>query len=56
MPGKSEFLAGAEERGCPIVAPRQILLNQLEMQIKQITGHAVPRQRLVEVLAETLGY
>jgi 3-dehydroquinate dehydratase/shikimate dehydrogenase len=52
---KSQLIREAEERGCPIVSPREVLLDQLEMQLKLMTGHTVPREKLKAVMTSTLG-
>jgi 3-dehydroquinate dehydratase/shikimate dehydrogenase len=51
---KSELLREAEQRGCAVVPPGQVLLEQVLRQVKLITGEEAPRQRLQELLAEML--
>ena len=55
MPQKSTLLRDAHVRGCTVVSPRQVLLGQLELQIKLITGKEVPRAVLEEALTQTAG-
>jgi shikimate 5-dehydrogenase len=52
---KSQLIEEAEVRGCPIVYPRDVLLDQLEMQVKLISGQAVAREKLKETLQKVLG-
>jgi shikimate 5-dehydrogenase len=52
---KSQLIQEAEVRGCPVVYPRDILLDQLEMQVKLLTGQQVPREKLKEVMTTVLG-
>jgi 3-dehydroquinate dehydratase/shikimate dehydrogenase len=46
--GKSQLLRDAEQRGCAIVSPRQMVLDQLRLQLRLLTGKEVA----AEVLAE----
>jgi 3-dehydroquinate dehydratase/shikimate dehydrogenase len=46
----SPLLREAQERGCPIVAPRQILREHLAIQARLITGVAVPSEALDSAL------
>jgi 3-dehydroquinate dehydratase/shikimate dehydrogenase len=55
LPRRSPLLRDAEARGCPVVAPTDVLLNQLTMQIQLLTGKELPRDRLAEVLTAALG-
>jgi 3-dehydroquinate dehydratase/shikimate dehydrogenase len=48
----SALLREAERRGCLVVPPQQVLLEQVVRQVKLITGEEAPRERLQEVLAE----
>ena len=43
MPAKSALIREAELRECAVVSPRQVLLSQLDLQIRLITGKEVPR-------------
>jgi 3-dehydroquinate dehydratase/shikimate dehydrogenase len=52
---KSQIVREAEVRGCPVVYPRDILLDQLEMQIKLLAGQSVSRERLKELLIGVVG-
>jgi shikimate 5-dehydrogenase len=38
IPRKSPFLAEAEARGCAIVLPRELLIAQVQAQVKRLTG------------------
>lgn len=51
---KSELLREAEVRGCRVVTPRQLLLDQLDVQARLITGKAVPREVFAKALPEAL--
>ncbi|MCS7046371.1 MAG: type I 3-dehydroquinate dehydratase [Gemmataceae bacterium] len=51
---KSELLREAELRGCLTVAPRDLLMNQLEQQVKLLTGSAVGRDVLEAAVPERL--
>jgi 3-dehydroquinate dehydratase/shikimate dehydrogenase len=51
---KSELLNAAQARGCTIISPRQVLVEQLILQIKLIAGKEPPRQVLEETLAGLL--
>ncbi len=50
MPRKTPFARDAELRGCTLVPPRQVLLAQLELQLKLIAGKEAPRERLAEAI------
>lgn len=50
MPRRSPMLIDAKQRGCNVVSPREVLLNQLELQIRLISSKEVPRGKLLEVL------
>jgi 3-dehydroquinate dehydratase/shikimate dehydrogenase len=49
---KSTLLREAERRGCAIVSPRQMLLDQLATQVRLITGKEVPLGVLAQALPE----
>ena len=55
MPRKSRLLDDAEVRGCAVVSPRQVLLGQLEMQVRLVTGKEVPREILEQALTTAVG-
>jgi 3-dehydroquinate dehydratase / shikimate dehydrogenase len=42
--GKSAFIEEAAARGCLVVEPRRLLLDQLELQARLLTGKNVPRE------------
>jgi 3-dehydroquinate dehydratase/shikimate dehydrogenase len=48
LPRKTAFAKDAESRGCTVVPPKQVLLAQLELQLKMIAGKDVPRECLTE--------
>jgi 3-dehydroquinate dehydratase/shikimate dehydrogenase len=48
----SPLLAEARQRGCGVVDPRQVLLEQVARQFKLISGKDAPRDRLQQTLAE----
>jgi 3-dehydroquinate dehydratase/shikimate dehydrogenase len=50
MPHTTRLLDDAELRGCVVVSPKQILLGQLEQQVRLVTGKDVPRELLADVL------
>ncbi len=54
MPRTTRLLDDAEVRGCVTVSPKQVLLGQLELQIRLLTGKDVPRELLESVLAQTV--
>jgi 3-dehydroquinate dehydratase/shikimate dehydrogenase len=45
-PGKSNLLREAETRGCAIVSPHRLWLDQVALQARLLTGKEVPRQPL----------
>jgi 3-dehydroquinate dehydratase/shikimate dehydrogenase len=45
---KSTLTAEAERRGCGVVGPRQLWLEQVALQARLLTGKDVPRQRLAD--------
>jgi 3-dehydroquinate dehydratase/shikimate dehydrogenase len=49
---KSPLLREAEQRGCLVVAPTQVLLEQVLRQVKLVTGQEAPREPLQDVLGE----
>jgi shikimate 5-dehydrogenase len=55
MPCKSALLRDAELRGCPVVAPRQVLRHLVELQIKLISGKDVPHEPLQAAMAAAVG-
>jgi shikimate 5-dehydrogenase len=55
MPLKTRLLDDAEVRGCAVVSPRQVLLKQLEQQIKLITGKEPPEGVLVDAMNAAIG-
>lgn len=50
-PGTSLLLREAKARGCVVVDTRQLLIDQLEMQARLITGKHVPREVIEKPLA-----
>jgi 3-dehydroquinate dehydratase/shikimate dehydrogenase len=48
----SPLLAEAKQRGCGVVDPRQVLLEQVARQFKLISGKEPPRERLQQTVAE----
>jgi 3-dehydroquinate dehydratase/shikimate dehydrogenase len=48
----SPLLVEARQRGCGVVDPRQVLLEQVARQFKLISGKDAPRDRLRQTLAE----
>jgi 3-dehydroquinate dehydratase/shikimate dehydrogenase len=55
MPLKSRLLDDAEARGCAVVSPREVLLGQLELQVRLVTGKELPRAVLERAMAAALG-
>jgi 3-dehydroquinate dehydratase/shikimate dehydrogenase len=55
MPLNTKLVDDARFRGCAVVSPRQVLIGQLELQIKLITGKEPPRQVLVDTLDHVIG-
>jgi shikimate 5-dehydrogenase len=53
MPRTTRLLDDAEVRGCVTVSPKLVLLGQLELQVRLLTGKDVPRELLEGVLAQT---
>jgi 3-dehydroquinate dehydratase/shikimate dehydrogenase len=51
MPQKSAFLIEAGKRGCDIVSPRLVLLEQAMLVLRLLTNQEVPREALQQVLA-----
>jgi 3-dehydroquinate dehydratase/shikimate dehydrogenase len=49
---KSTLLREAERRGCAIVSPRQMLLDQLALQARLMTGKEVPPEVLAQAMPE----
>lgn len=54
MPRTTRLLDDAEVRGCVTVSPKQVLLGQLELQVRLLTGKDAPRELLENVLAQTV--
>jgi shikimate 5-dehydrogenase len=52
---KSTLVQEAEQRGCPVVSPRQLLIDQLQMQLKLISGQQAARTKLLDAMNATLG-
>src|SRR5262249_50235597 len=48
----SPLLGEAKARGCRVVTPRQLLLEQVELQARLLTGKDVPREVLAQACAE----
>jgi shikimate 5-dehydrogenase len=46
------ILRGGADRGCDIVNPLELLLDLLELQVKTLTGKAVPREVLRGAIPE----
>jgi 3-dehydroquinate dehydratase/shikimate dehydrogenase len=55
MPRKSALLSDAEVRGCNVVSPRSLLLDQLQLEVRLITGQDVPREVLEAAVVQTAG-
>ncbi len=51
MPRRSPFLQEAKLRGCSIVAPSKLLIEQVREQVKRITGHEASSKELSDKLA-----
>jgi len=49
----SSFLKDAQLRGCPIVDPRRLFLQQLEQQVRLLTGKPIPMEILAAALPES---
>jgi 3-dehydroquinate dehydratase/shikimate dehydrogenase len=47
---KSAFLWAAERRGCRVVSPQQVLVEQVARLVKSLTGKEVSEEALVEVM------
>lgn len=54
MPRRSVFLRDALRRGCDIIEPRRIMLEQIVLLLRMMTEQDVDRDRLAEVLAGLL--
>jgi 3-dehydroquinate dehydratase/shikimate dehydrogenase len=50
LPRKSALLRDAEQRGCGVVSPRQVLLEQVARQVKVLAGQDVAREPVKAVL------
>lgn len=48
----SELLREAKLRGCVTVAPRDLLLSQLDQQVRMLTGKTVPRAAIEQAIPE----
>lgn len=55
IPIRTKLMDDAEFRGCCVVSPRQVLLSQLELQIRLIVGQEPPQGLLSEALNQTFG-
>jgi 3-dehydroquinate dehydratase/shikimate dehydrogenase len=55
LPRPSELLRGAEERGCPVVLPRQVLTEHVVRLTKLITGKDADATPVSEAIDATLG-
>jgi 3-dehydroquinate dehydratase/shikimate dehydrogenase len=55
MPLATPLLDDARVRGCAVVSPRQVLLSQLELQVKLITGKDAPSGVLADALSQAIG-
>jgi 3-dehydroquinate dehydratase / shikimate dehydrogenase len=55
MPVRTKLLDDAEFRGCTVVSPRQVLLAQLELQVKLVTGKEPPPDVLANAVDQTTG-
>ncbi|MBI3461732.1 MAG: type I 3-dehydroquinate dehydratase [Planctomycetes bacterium] len=55
MHQKSKLSRDAELRGCAVVSPRQVLLGQVDLEVRLITGKEVRRELLQESLVNTAG-
>jgi 3-dehydroquinate dehydratase/shikimate dehydrogenase len=51
---KSPLVREAEQRGCLVVSPREVLLDQLALQTRLLSGKEVPREVLADALPESL--
>jgi 3-dehydroquinate dehydratase/shikimate dehydrogenase len=51
LPRTSSLLVEAQERGCQVVTPQQLLVELVNRQARAIVGQTVPREALLEVLA-----
>ena len=51
---KSPLVREAEQRGCVVVGPRQVLLDQLALQARLLTGKEVPGEVLAAALPPSL--
>jgi 3-dehydroquinate dehydratase/shikimate dehydrogenase len=49
---RTPLLYQASQRGCLVVEPRQLLLDQLELQAKKITGKDVPREVIEKMVPQ----
>jgi shikimate 5-dehydrogenase len=54
LPRKSPLLLTAQESGCHVVAPSQVLVEQVMRQAKTISGQDVPREPLAKLLGTLL--
>ena len=55
MPRPSVLLRDAAVRGCGVVSPRQLLVQQLQLQFRLIAGKEAPRELLEAALTSTVG-
>lgn len=54
IPRKSSLALEAERRGCTVVAPADLLLEQVRRQVHCLTGQDVPREPLALVLSQLI--
>src|SRR5262249_20228100 len=50
IPRRSAFLVEAQARGCAIVPPRDLLIEQVRAQVKRLIDLDVPRAKLEQTL------
>src|SRR5581483_6144306 len=49
----SEFLRQAQDRGCTVITPQQLFLQQIAQQARMLTGKHVPREVLERAIPES---
>jgi shikimate 5-dehydrogenase len=54
LPRPSALLDGAEQRGCHVVSPRQVLVELVARQVRAIAGQDVAHAPLLEALRALL--
>lgn len=52
LPRKTDLLREALSRGCLVVSPWQVLLDQLEIQARMVSGKEIAREPLEEIMAD----